>query len=92
MEDKIVLAKESFEKNDLVHSLGLLNEVIKLDPHSVDAILLRGLIYYRMQKWGDAINDLSSVLEIDPHNSEAKLRLEMAKNILGYFTPDMFNP
>jgi hypothetical protein len=45
-----------------------------------------------MQKLGDAINDYSSVLELDPDNSEAKSGLQMAQNILGYFTPDMFNP
>jgi hypothetical protein len=32
------------------------------------------------------------VLELQPENQEAKTGLEMAKSILGYFTPDMFNP
>jgi hypothetical protein len=45
-----------------------------------------------MQKWGDAMNDYSAVLDIEPLNQEAKAGMEMAKNILGYFTPDMFNP
>jgi hypothetical protein len=45
-----------------------------------------------MQKWGDAMNDYSSVLELNPDHLEAKSGLEMARNILGYFTPDMFNP
>jgi hypothetical protein len=31
-------------------------------------------------------------LELDPDNPEAKSGLEMARSILGYFTPDMFNP
>ena len=58
----------------------------------VEALLLRGRIHYKMQKWGDAMNDYSSVLELDPDQPEAKSGLEMARNILGYFTPDMFNP
>jgi len=45
-----------------------------------------------MQKWGDAINDFASVLENNPDHAEAKSRMKMAENILGYFTPDMFNP
>ena len=45
-----------------------------------------------MHKWGNAMNDYATVLEIDPNNQEAKTGLQMAKNILGYFTPDMFNP
>jgi len=31
-------------------------------------------------------------LENEPENQEAKSGIEMAGNILGYFTPDMFNP
>jgi hypothetical protein len=38
------------------------------------------------------MNDFAAVLDIDAQNAEAKTGLEMAKNILGYFTPDMFNP
>jgi len=38
------------------------------------------------------MNDYGSVLEIDPDNREAKSGIEMSKSILGYFTPDMFNP
>jgi hypothetical protein len=55
-------------------------------------LLLRGRIYYKMQRWGDAMNDYAAVIEIEPQNHEAKVGIEMSKNILGYFTPDMFNP
>jgi regulator of sirC expression with transglutaminase-like and TPR domain len=92
MLDKLLEARESFEKNDLTHSLDLLNEIVHLDPGNSDALMLRGLIFHRMQKWGEAINDFATVLELVPDHNEAKSRLEMAKNILGYFTPDMFNP
>jgi cytochrome c-type biogenesis protein CcmH/NrfG len=84
--------KQLVEQNELVRPLTILNEHILLNPNDATALQLRGRIHYKMQKWGDAMNDFSTVLEIDPHNSEAKSGLEMAKNILGYFTPDMFNP
>ena len=45
-----------------------------------------------MQQWGNAMNDFSQVLDIEPENQEAKTGQEMAQSILGYFTPDMFNP
>jgi len=84
--------KQLVEQNELSRSLEILNEQIKVDSTDVPALQLRGRIHYKMQKWGDAMNDFSAVLELEPDNPEAKSGLQMAQNILGYFTPDMFNP
>jgi len=84
--------KQLVEQNELSKSLEILNERIRFDPNDVMAFQLRGRIYYKMQKWGDAMNDFSWILELEPDNAEAKSGFQMAKNILGYFTPDMFNP
>ncbi len=81
-----------FEQHELNKSLEILNELVLQYPADVQALLLRARILYKMQKWGDAMNDYSAVLEIDPANSEAGSGMEMAGSILGYFTPDMFNP
>lgn len=92
MNDLLNEAKILFDQNELTGSLGKVSQLINTDDSNRDAYLFRARIYYKMQKWGDAMNDYCSVLEIDPENQEAKSGIEMAKNILGYFTPDMFNP
>ena len=92
MESQLQLAKTYFEQGDLTQSREMLDLFIKEHQANADALLLRGLIHYRMQRWGDAINDFCSVLEINPEHPEAKMRLEMTQNILSFFTPDMFNP
>jgi len=84
--------KHLVEQNELSKSLEILNEQIRINSSDVETLLLRGRIHYKMQNWGEAMNDYSSVLEFDPDQQEAKSGLEMARNILGYFTPDMFNP
>ena len=94
MENRIDIdeVKQLIEQNELNKSLEILNSQIQLGLKDVDVLLLRARIHYKMQKWGDAMNDFAAVLDIDPQNTEAKTGLEMAKSILGYFTPDMFNP
>ncbi len=89
---KYLEAQKLYQKNKLPEALNLLNQHISDNTIDTQAIILRGRIYFRMQNWGAAMNDYASVLELDPENSEAKTGLEMAGNILGYFTPDMFNP
>ncbi len=88
----ITEAKQLFEKNELNKAIEMLTEMILVNSSDVHSLLLRARIYYKIQKWGDAMNDYCSVLEVDPNNQEAKSGIEMAQNILGYFTPDMFNP
>ena len=94
MENRIDIdeVKQLIEQHELSKSLEILNSQIQSGLKDVDVLLLRARIHYKMQKWGDAMNDFAAVLDIDAENSEAKTGLEMARNILGYFTPDMFNP
>ena len=92
MSDLLIEAKRLFDLNELGGSLEIVNKIIPENENNQNAYLLRGRIYNKMQKWGDAMNDFTSVLELDPGNKEAKSGIEMAKSILGYFTPDMFNP
>lgn len=92
MNDKFLEAQSCFNQDQLSESLVILDEQIQANPVDIQALLLRGRIYYKMQNWGDAMNDFYSVLELNPDNPEAKAGLQMAQNILGYFTPDMFNP
>jgi tetratricopeptide (TPR) repeat protein len=81
-----------FEQNELGQALEMLDKLISENQSDIGLLLLRGRIYYKMQRWGDAMNDYAAVIEIEPQNHEAKVGIEMSKNILGYFTPDMFNP
>jgi nicotinate-nucleotide adenylyltransferase len=88
----ITEAKRFLELNELDKALQILNELNAKNGTDIHSLNLRARIHYKMQNWGNAMNDYTSVLEIDPGNAEAKSGLAMARNILGYFTPDMFNP
>lgn len=85
-------ARTLFEQNELNQSLEVLNEILRENSADLPSLNLRARIHFKMQKWGNAMNDYAAALEIDPENQEAKSGMEMAKSILGYFTPDMFNP
>lgn len=62
------------------------------EMNSVDYLLVKGELEQKFQEWGKAYNSFGKVLEIDPLNTEAKIRLEMIKGILNFFSPDQFNP
>ena len=59
---------------------------------SINYYLIKGKLEQKFQKWGEAINAYSKVLEFEPDNQEAKNNLHIIKNILNFWNPEMFNP
>jgi thioredoxin-like negative regulator of GroEL len=92
MEMDFAEVSQLFEQNELGKAKEMLDQLILAEPSGIQMLLLRGRIFCKMQQWGNAMNDYSAILDVEPNNSEAKSGLAMARNILGYFTPDMFNP
>ncbi len=92
MENDLQTARQLFKQHELARALQMLKLVLEENSSDSEALLLRAHIQYKMQQWGDAMNDYALVLEYDPENIDAKSGLEMVKSILGYFNPDMFNP
>ncbi|MGQ8335120.1 tetratricopeptide repeat protein [Sunxiuqinia sp. A32] len=90
--DEIINIEEYIENNQLEKANELIEKLITEEISKEKLFFLRGKIHYKKQEWGEAINDFNKVLEINPDNTEAKSQIEMAIAILGYYTPDMFNP
>lgn len=58
----------------------------------LQALFLKGEAFYKLQKWGDALNCFSIYLEKEPDNVKVKSYIEMIQNILGFRHKDFFNP
>lgn len=52
----------------------------------------RGMLRYRRNEWGEALNDFRRALEIDPSHEEAKQFTEMVQEILAFRYKDIYNP
>lgn len=52
----------------------------------------KGVLAQKFQKWGEAINAFSKVLDLEPDNLDAKNNLHLVRNILNFWSPEMFNP
>jgi hypothetical protein len=92
MDERYIVAETLFNDGNTHESLDVLSEILKSDCKNVDSLLLRAKVFYRLQKWGDAINDLNLILEIDPENQMAKNYKSMVMNIITFWNKDNFNP
>lgn len=62
------------------------------NPDDPGGYVERGKIYYRMQDWGNALNDIMKALELDPSSGEARTYEKMINDILDYRYKDYYNP
>ena len=69
-----------------------MSELKSLHKDAIPAALEKAERYRLLNEPGEAESICLDILQIDPENQEAKSGIEMAKSILGYYTPDMFNP
>lgn len=67
-------------------------EAIAASPDDTALYLSRAKLYYRAQRWGDAMNDVLKTLELDPGNAEARTYRMMIDEILAYRYTDYYNP
>jgi len=57
-----------------------------------DVLFLKGEIYFKLQQWGEALNQFSRFLEKFPDDSKAQSYCQMIRNILGFYHKDLYNP
>jgi len=63
-----------------------------IPEESAEYFMVKGKLEQKFQNWGNAINAFSKVVEFEPENVEAQNQLQMIKNILNFWNPEMFNP
>ncbi len=83
-------AKEALDQNRTEDALTILNEAAIANNGEV--IFLKGEIYFKLQRWGEALNHFSLLLEQNPLDTRAQSYCVMIQNILGFYNKDLYNP
>jgi len=83
-------AKEALDQNRHEEALIILNEIAIANDGEV--IFLKGEIYFKLQRWGEALNQFSLYLEQYPSDKKAESYCAMIQNILGFYHKDLYNP
>ena len=92
MNIKVAEAGKKFEEGNLEACERLVNEIITEQQNNVEALMLRARINYGKQLWGEALNDLNRIIEIDANYELARNYKQIVLNILTYWNKDNYNP
>ena len=90
-ESEIILnrAKAALEQNKLEEALTILDETAI--ANNGESIFLKGEIFFKLQRWGEALNQFSLFLDQFPSNQKAESYCAMIQNILGFYHKDLYN-
>lgn len=72
-------------------AIPILDAIIKEHPLYEEAITLRGLKYWALNRPQQAIENYLRALQINP-DSKAATALQYAKQVLDFYNPDLLNP
>jgi tetratricopeptide (TPR) repeat protein len=91
-ESDLKTANNAFSEGDLDVSLKQTNRILTDNPGNIEALMLQARVFYKMQRWGDALNNVNKVLEIETDNKLALNYKEMITNIISFWNKDYYNP
>lgn len=85
-------AEAAIKEGNLEKGINIINRILDKDSLNSEAMIIKALVFYKQQKWGDALNLLNYILDIDPENEKAKNYKQMVMNILSFWNKDSYNP
>lgn len=92
MKYSLVDAEKAVKRGNLEKGIEIANQLIKINAVDSEVLMVKATIYYKQQKWGDALNVLNEILAYDSDNDMAKNYKQMVMNILSYWNKDSYNP
>ncbi len=72
-------------------AISRLDLAIEQDVDDAELWYERGRVYWRLGRKGDAISDYEEAVFLDPE-SPAKHALQLARDVMDFYNPDLLNP
>ena len=90
MENIFKLVDQLIEKNDFIRAIDELTKFYLENQDKTQVLIKRGDIYYKLQKYTQALNDYNKALKNDLNNKELKAKVEIISNIIKFQGSDIY--
>ncbi len=92
MNNTISEANKLFDEGKINESLFIASLLFEKNNNDNDVLLLLAKINYKNQEWGEALNKLNKILDLEPDNAIAGNYKKMVIEILKFRHTDLYNP
>lgn len=72
-------------------AVAYLDERISQNPSDEEALTERGMLFWKLNRRKDAINDYLAAIKLNP-DGRARMILDYANSILDFYNKDLLNP
>jgi len=80
-------------EENILKAVKMLDEAIKAQPGDEELHFMRAEFFYKLNRYGAAINGYNKAVELNPNNKEAAGKIDIIKTILRYNNTDIYaNP
>lgn len=83
--------KANIKGLDATEAIQIITDYLTHNPKDDEALTLRGMKYWSLNRRADAINDYLAAIEINPA-SKAREAMKATYEILDFYNKDLFNP
>ncbi len=92
--DKLLKQLNNLEgEENILKAVKKLNEAIQKQPEDEELYFMRAEFFYKLNRYGEAINDYNHVVALNPDNKEAAGKIDLIHTILRYHNTDIYaNP
>ncbi len=77
-------------EENILKAVKMLGEAIKAQPGDEALYFMRAEFFYKLNRYGAAINDYNKVVELNPENKEAVGKIDLIHTILRYNNTDIY--
>ncbi len=74
----------------ILEAVNELNKMIEAQPDDEGLYFVRAELFYKLNRYGEAMNDYRKVTELNPENKEAAGKIDLLKTILRYHNTDIY--
>jgi len=91
MENLFKLVDQFIEENKYTEAIEQLNKLHNQYPKKGEIFVKRADLFYKLQKYTDALNDYNQSLTLgDKHSEDVKAKIEIITNIIKYQGSDIY--
>jgi uncharacterized protein HemY len=92
MENRCLEAEFLLNEGNTHEALIMLESILDKEPMNKTALFLRAKVYYKLQQWGNALNDLNNIIDNYEDNDAAINYKKMIVDIIKFWNKDSYNP
>ncbi len=88
----LIAAQDLEKKEEYQTAINVYKTIVTNEPNNIDIHYKIGELYYALGELTNALGAFIKVTDLDKNHKKAQVNIDMIRDILNFFNPDLYNP